>query len=104
MILDFTTGMGRGIYTQEQSDAHRCYNTNLASRQPTMTVLASAAANNAVGGRLGSYLGQMDMDQINAAMIPIWFLMLYTFGEVWHYLTGLGLIFLFLKIGFGFTL
>jgi hypothetical protein len=46
----------------------------------------------------------MDMDQISDAMTPVWFPMLYTFRDVLHYLTGLGLICLFLKIGFGFTL
>jgi hypothetical protein len=69
-----------------------------------MTALASAAADNAVSGRLESYLGKMDMDQISDAMTPGWFPMLYTFVDVWHYATGLGLICLFLKIGFGFTL
>jgi hypothetical protein len=55
-----------------------------------MTVLASAAADNAVGGRLGSYLGKTDMDQISDVMTPVWFPMLYTFGDVWDYATGLG--------------
>jgi hypothetical protein len=65
--------MGCGIYTQDQLDVHRRYDTNLASRQPTMTDLASAAADNVVGGRLGSYLPNghgPDQQRHDAIMVP----------------------------------
>ena len=102
MEIDFTTGMGRGIYTQDQLSAHRRYDAQLSARAPALAGLANNAAEHSANGKMGSYLGQADLDAIEEAVTPKLMPLISVMGDVWHYLTGLGVLWVISKIIFGF--
>ena len=104
MDVDFTTGMGRGIYTDDQLRAHQRFDNSRTSRVPIVARIASQAADraDAVNGPLGTILGGHDLSEIQEQLTPVWFPMLWSLGTAWHYLTGLGFLYIICKILFGF--
>lgn len=102
--IDFTTGMGKSVYSKEQLEAHRRYDAQLATRGPAVANLAHNAALGSGNGKLGSYLGTIDMDNIEATMTPRLFPTLYWLGDAWHYLSGLGMVYIALKLIVGLVI
>ena len=102
--IDFTTGMGRGIYTDDQLKAHLRFDHARTTRQPILARIATQAADNANNrnGGLGTMLGTVDMKEVETVLTPLWFPMLWSLGNIWHYLTGIGFLYVIIKIVCGF--
>ena len=100
MEVDFTTGMGRGIYTDEQLAAHRRFDNAMTSRIPVVARIANQITDdgNNHQGHLGSILGTIDLQRVEDTLTPKWFPFVYHFGRTWHYITGVAYCYLLIMI------
>lgn len=95
---DFTTGLGRGIYTPEQLKAHAAYDTMMTTRGAVLAHITNAAAGSGTDNALGSTLTAQDFVRIEDHIIPGIMPFFWWLGDVWHYLTGFSMLYLILAI------
>ena len=104
MEVSFTTGMGHGIYTDEQLAAHKRYDAQVNIRTASLADLAENIVIQTHDGVIGSYLGPIDYKKVEIKIGPQIFPLVYQMGNVWHYMTGIGMIWIMIKIIVGFII
>ena len=97
MEIDFTTGMGRGIYTEEQLTQQHRYEVQMMSRAPVLADISNNAIENSKDGQLGSPLSADSVSDLTDLMTPSLVPFVWLFGTAWHYISGLGLLYLIVK-------
>lgn len=104
MDFDFTTGMGKTVYSPEQLAAHRRYGIQVSTRGSVIQTLANNAIESAHEGRLGTYLGPMDFNDIETVLTPRMIPGMAIFGVLWNYMVAFGMILVFAQFIFGWIL
>ena len=104
-LQDFTIGLGGGIYSSEQVEAHACFFIMSQVREAVVGDLTTTAFWNAeTTGKLNSFYSPEDFerlkDMIGHALIPFFSVI----GEYWSVLTGILVCLALVKIGLGMTI
>jgi len=104
MDVDFTMGMGRGIYTEEQLRAHRRFDHSMSNRAPVLAKIANQVAMNgdSAKGHIGTILGMDDLSLVERVLTPRWFPGFHYLGQFWSWITSLGIIIIVVRLFFGF--
>jgi len=104
--LDFTSGMGRGIYTEEQLKAHRRFDSARLVRTPVVAMVANRAASSGdpITGKMGDILGYQDMEFIQHIMEKQLNPFLYNMGIGFYYTILAMFVYMILRHLFDFAL
>jgi len=103
---DFTTGLGRGVYSAHQLQAHQKYLLDLETREAVLSKAAHDAASSPYGGdqRLGPPLSLQDIHDLTYSIGSHIMPFFGWLGDVWRYLCGGYIVGLTLKCGLDFLL
>ena len=86
----FIDGVGRGLYTDEQMEAHRIFIDSLDTRPAVMNKVTNAAVLNArEGGYLGMTLSTDELTDLSGYVQWHIFPLAYWLGDAWHYVSTL---------------
>ena len=97
-LHQFTTGLGKGIYSAEQLQRHQEFQLAQMSRRPVLAKITNAATTGGHGSYLGSPISEMDIKQLSFDIAYHLFPVIYYLGEAWKYVSTFLLIALCLKI------
>ena len=100
-LHDFTTGLGRGIYSAEQLEKHRRFQVAQSSRRPVLAKITNTAAGQRRGTYLGSTLSTVDIDDLTKHISWSLFPFAYFLGDLWRYVSSFMLIALIAKLCIG---
>ena len=97
-LHDFTLGLGRGIYSNEQLEQHRRFQISQSSRRPVVAMLTNSATDSRRGPYLGSTLSHVDLDDLKDHISWSLFPVAYFLGDLWRWISSFMLIGLIFKI------
>ena len=98
-LHDFTSGIGRGIYSAAQMESHRTFQATQNSRGPVIAKITNAAAmGHAHRAGLGLVMSPEDLQQLKDQFAWEFFPLVYMLGELWRYLSTFLILLLLVKI------
>ena len=96
---DFTEGMGQGVYSPEQREAHAAFQRAVSSRAAVvMKVTNSATHDGIIMDQLGYTLDGRDVDNLKFDLMGTYFPWVLWLGAAWPWLVGGCLVFSLVKM------
>lgn len=97
--VDFTRGIGQGIFTPDQLEQNKVFRIAHASRRPVLAEITNTATGHASGnGHLGHFVADQHLEELSYSLGFYILPAFWMFGTTWHYVTGALMLLFLVKI------